>query len=352
MDRGAGVVAGAEPVLAIAGSFSIDSVVAPDGRALPAKTGGNAVWSALGALIGGGRSTRVLARLGEDYPQEIVDRLSAAGLDLSAVRRVPGPHPVRVTFAHLADGRRLQPVPERLLAAMPPEVRAQFVDTTSSPEVLAGGAPRGEDVPVAWLREVDAWHLPLLPLAPHRSVVAALAARRGVLHADCPARTELVADPFGRLAETLGSIDVFLPSTSDFDVFAPYDEPTSTVDGIVAAGAGTVVLKAGADGVLVFDEGAVWHVPAYDVPVLDPTGAGDVFCGGFLLGRASGADLVAAAALGSAAASFAIGTADPLHLLAVEPERTRERARDLVRAARRLDDADLLLTRATHGGVR
>lgn len=340
-------VAGSEPVLAIVGSFSIDSVVTPDGRALPGKTGGNAVWSSLGALMAG-IAPRVLSKVGEDYPEEILQRLNAAGLDLAGVRRIPGAHPVRVTFAYLPGGGRVQPVPEALLAAMPAGVRGQFVDTTGSPAVLAEGAPRGADVPAAWLHEVDAWHLPLLPLAPHRTVVAALAGRRGVLHADSPARTELVGDPIGRLAPTVAAIDVFLPSTSDFDVFAPLDEPSVTVDRVIAAGAGTVVLKAGPDGVYLFEAGEVWHLPAHDGPVLDPTGAGDVFCGAFLVGRATGGDLLDAAALGSAAASFAIDAADPLDLLGFDADRVHARARALRRSARRIDDPQLLLARASH----
>ena len=45
-----------------------------------------------------------------------------------------------------------------------------------------------------------------------------------------------------------------------------------------------VVMKVGADGCLVYEESRVSHVPGDTVPVLDTTGAGDAFAGGFLFG--------------------------------------------------------------------
>ena len=107
-----------KPVLAIAGSFSIDSVLTQDGRHVVGKVGGNALWSSLGALISG-IAPRIITVVGDDYPQEVLSALVAAGIDTSAVRRIRRSHPVRVTFAHMADGSRLQPVPEEMIRALP-----------------------------------------------------------------------------------------------------------------------------------------------------------------------------------------------------------------------------------------
>jgi sugar/nucleoside kinase (ribokinase family) len=323
-----------KPKLAVVGSFSVDSVLTPDGRYVTGKIGGNAVWSSLGAMISG-NAPRVLSIVGTDYPEEVLGTLADAGIDVSAIVRLDREHPVRVTFAHLANGDRFQPVPAHLLEHLPIEVRRQFVDTTVTPEILRLGAPQGSDVPESWLSEVDAWHLPLLPLVRHRSLVEKLATARGKLHADCPARSDLLGDPLGRLTPTLSMLDVFLPSTSDFDVIAPHQPASVTVQELQQAGAKTVVLKAGGDGVHVYDGDAVWTVPAYSDAPLDPTGAGDTFCGGFLVGLAETGDLVEAAALGSAAASFGVATENPLTLTSIDPERTRARARELLARATR-----------------
>lgn len=336
------------PVLAVAGSFSIDSILAPDGHPVVGKVGGNALWSSLGALICG-LAPRVLAIVGNDYPAHVLDILTNAGLDTRSIRKIDRPHPVRVTFAHLPDGSRIQPVPDHMIQQLPEDVQAAFVDTTSRPDILPLGAPTAKDVPAEWLAEADFWHLPLLPLHRHREMVAHLGGASGYLQSDCPARSDLIENPFAKLSETLGALDVFLPSTSDFDVIAPLAEIPEILQRLTDIGARTIVLKAGADGVFVKDGDALWRVPAYPGSPVDPTGAGDTFCGGFLAGMALTGDLVEAATLGSAAASFAVATADPLDLVAIAPEQTRERAKQLRAAAERLDGSALSLSAVPAG---
>ncbi|ALG89325.1 MULTISPECIES: carbohydrate kinase family protein [Actibacterium] len=321
--------------LAIVGSFSIDSVLTPTGRALPAKPGGNALWSAMGAYLGG-RTPHLVARVGRDYPPQVLDRLDNGGFDLSALVHLECDHPVRVSYAHRPDGGRLHPVPASLLAHLPNTDRAAFIDTTGAPETLVLGAPAPADIPEAWLDRVAFWHLPLLPLERHRALVALLAQARGVVQTDCPARHELVGDPFARLAQTLPKLDVFLPSTSDLEVVAPGLAPRDALTAFRAHGAGTVVLKAGPEGVFVDDGGQRIQLDAYLADPIDPTGAGDAFCGGFLAGRVGGADLIEAAALGSACASFALATANPLDLFEVDRAAVNARARILLKTARPL----------------
>jgi sugar/nucleoside kinase (ribokinase family) len=63
----------------------------------------------------------------------------------------------------------------------------------------------------------------------------------------------------------------------------------------------------GAKGCWVVADGLVTEVPAYPVPhVVDTTGAGDAFAGGFLYGLVRGMDLVRCAELGSLAAAEVI----------------------------------------------
>ncbi len=126
---------------------------------------------------------------------------------------------------------------------------------------------------------------------------------------------------------------MFLPSTSDFDVVAPRLSPFEIVARLRQAGATGVVLKAGGDGVYVLEDDALWRIPAFPAEPLDPTGAGDAFCGGFLAGLALTADPMEAAALGSAAASFAVATEDPLTLSEVDPDETLSRAVQLRKQA-------------------
>jgi sugar/nucleoside kinase (ribokinase family) len=82
--------------------------------------------------------------------------------------------------------------------------------------------------------------------------------------------------------------------------------------GIGALGPGRVIIKRGDAGALLFANGEILHVPAYPLEeVLDPTGAGDSFAGGFMgyvarTGDLSIETLRRATAYGSILGSFCV----------------------------------------------
>ena len=67
-----------------------------------------------------------------------------------------------------------------------------------------------------------------------------------------------------------------------------------------------VVLTLGMDGVLVALDGGSFTVPAVATQVVDPTGAGDAFCAGYLAEWVSSADARAAASRGTEVAAKAV----------------------------------------------
>jgi ribokinase len=87
----------------------------------------------------------------------------------------------------------------------------------------------------------------------------------------------------------------------------------------------------GAGGMrLLLQGGTNWtQIPAFSTQVVDPTGAGDAFCGGFLVGLAQSGSPVQAALYGAVSASFIIEDFGVLHALNVEPEQARSRLRQL-----------------------
>lgn len=70
-----------------------------------------------------------------------------------------------------------------------------------------------------------------------------------------------------------------------------------------------------AQGVLVIRGDDVTHIPAQVVPEVDPTGAGDTFCGATLAGLARGMSPVAAAAQAVVLAARTVGAVGPMALL-------------------------------------
>ncbi len=71
----------------------------------------------------------------------------------------------------------------------------------------------------------------------------------------------------------------------------------------------------GARGALVIAGDEVTHVQGHDVVEIDPTGAGDTFCGAILAGLARGASPVAAAQYAVVLAARTVGAVGPAALL-------------------------------------
>lgn len=76
---------------------------------------------------------------------------------------------------------------------------------------------------------------------------------------------------------------------------------------LLQKGARHVVLTLGAQGALVKNARLTQHVPAFHVgPVVETTGAGDAFSGGFAVALAEGQDVVAATRFGCAVAGISV----------------------------------------------
>jgi ribokinase len=84
-------------------------------------------------------------------------------------------------------------------------------------------------------------------------------------------------------------------------------EAEAAAHALRAMGAGAAVITLGAQGALFHDGTQTVHVPAVNAgPVVETTGAGDAFNGGFAVALAEGADPVAAVRFGCATAGISV----------------------------------------------
>ncbi|MEQ8658067.1 MAG: ribokinase [Hyphomicrobiales bacterium] len=127
------------------------------------------------------------------------------------------------------------------------------------------------------------------------------------------ARTVLNPAPADSLPEgMLGLCDFVTPNESEAEALV--GRPVVSVDDARAAskllrdqGAGAAIITLGEQGAL-YDDGTISeHVPAFNAgPVVETTGAGDAFNGGFAVAIAEGQDPVAAVRFGCATASISV----------------------------------------------
>jgi ribokinase len=98
------------------------------------------------------------------------------------------------------------------------------------------------------------------------------------------------------------------------------EEALAAAQALRALGAGAAVITLGGQGALFHDGARTVHVPAFFAgPVVETTGAGDAFTGGFAAALARGLDPVDAVRFGSATAGISVtraGTAPAMPSLA------------------------------------
>lgn len=127
------------------------------------------------------------------------------------------------------------------------------------------------------------------------------------------ARTILNPAPAAVLpAGMLALCDFVTPNETEAEALTGL--PVGTVDEAIlaaralrAAGAGAAIITLGEKGALYHDAARTVHVPAISAgPVVETTGAGDAFNGGFATALAGGADPVAAVRFGAATAGISV----------------------------------------------
>jgi len=283
------------PVIII-GNLTIDDVIQADGSSQMGTLGGNSVHAAAAALTWV-RDVGVVARCGADFPAAALSRLRGAGADTGGIRPVDGPT-VRNWVIYEADG-------SRTWVYRTPRGRGAEV------------APRPGDIPAAWLdgdSVTPVVHVAAMPLAAAAAIVRSV--RERAAGAVITLDTHEDWRPGDDVLDAARLVDVFVPSRAELTELTGRDDPERAADGLLAAGVRCVVVKLGGDGALVARPGSppAW-VPAVPAEVVDPTGAGDSFCGGFAAGLALGDDAVEAAWRGAVTAAAAIGAAGSLRLL-------------------------------------
>jgi ribokinase len=127
------------------------------------------------------------------------------------------------------------------------------------------------------------------------------------------ARTILNPAPAAEIPpEMLALCDVVTPNESEAEGITGVEVRTvadaeRAADALLARGVGAAIVTLGEKGALYRDGARSVHVPAFDAgPVVETTGAGDAFNGGFATALAEGADAVEAVRFGCATAAISV----------------------------------------------
>ena len=296
------------PDLVVIGNLLVDDIVLLDGRTYLGLAGGAALYLSLAARLWG-CEVGVASVAGSDYPAAMLEALAERGVRLDGVRR-PGRPGVRTWLLYEGRVRRV----------------VHRLGSPSHDEVSPGPA----DIPDAWL-DARAFHLSPMPLECQRALVRSLAARRGALLSLDP-HEPVREDTLARWRPVLDGVDVFFVSEDELQLEGAERAPREALRRLGGGRLRMIAYKRGADGGLLYDVLAdTFHEwAASRDAVVEPTGSGDAFAGGFLAGMLAALPVRAALDHAVISASLALGAVGAAGLLAATREEVVRR-RDAVR---------------------
>ena len=268
--------------LVVVGSVALDSVKTPFGEAREV-LGGSAAFFATAASYF--TPVRVIAVVGDDFPERHLTFLRQRGIDLAGLERRPGrTFRWRGEYSYQLNEAKTLETQLNVFETFRPQVPASY----RAPDML-------------FLANID----PEL----QRGILDQVKRPRLVA---CDTMNFWIDGKRDALIRLLKEVDVLVINDGEARALGQSSSLVAVARTILGAGPKTLIIKRGEYGVLMFTDDRVFAVPAYPLEaVKDPTGAGDCFAGGFMgylarTGNLSHDAMRCAVVYGSVMASFAV----------------------------------------------
>ncbi|WP_188203263.1 carbohydrate kinase family protein [Thermococcus camini] len=257
--------------LVVLGHVSIDHIIFP-GRDELLLPGGAAAAVATSAALAGAK-VGLVTRVGEDFPGEWMKKLASI-LDVQGVQVLPG-KTIHIYMIYHEDGSVDAPVEMGV---------ARRMGETPIPEGYMGA---------------ELFHIAPIPPAEQLKALKRLEGKRISLDFN-PTYMKEYREKSDLMMEIVSRTDVVFPNEREALVMTRAESVEEAAATLHEWGAGIVVVTRGERGVLIYD-GKFRKFPALPInenEIVDPTGAGDAFAGGFLAGYARGEPLETCVKLG------------------------------------------------------
>jgi sugar/nucleoside kinase (ribokinase family) len=311
----------------IAGHLRREFIITPAGKAFLDTLGGNLIYAAAGCStwepgIG------LLSRTGENFPHEWIEDIAQSGFDCRGIRTIPETLDQRSFYAYpdadtcLTDNpvshfaRLGMPFPKSLLGY---SSQPQTQDSRSVPgsfTIRLGDIPSDYfDASAAHLCPLDFLSHSLLPPALRQGNVATITLDPSVSYMNPIFWNEIPG--------LLKGISAFLPSEEKLlSLFqGRTNDPWEMAEALADYGCEVIVINRGLRGQMLYDKATHthWSIPVYPGRIINPTGAADAFCGGFLAGYHSTYNALEGALIGNISASLAMEGNGPFYILDTLP---------------------------------
>ncbi|ASJ01950.1 carbohydrate kinase [Thermococcus profundus] len=247
--------------LVVLGHVSIDHIRFP-GRDEIVLPGGAAAAVATSAALAGAR-VGLVTKVGEDFPEEWLGKLSSV-LDVRGVQILPG-KTIHIHMIYHEDGSVDAPVDMGVARRM-------------------GETP----IPEEYLN-ARIFHIAPIPPEEQLKALKRLEGKRISLDFN-PTYMEDYRKRTSLMREVVSRAEIIFPNEREALTITEAKTVEEAAERLYEWGAEMVVITRGERGVLIYD-GSFQEFPALQISpeeIVDPTGAGDAFAGGFLAGYSKG----------------------------------------------------------------
>lgn len=317
------------PTFVIAGRLNREYVLPPSGQPLLDSPGGNLLYAA-GGLAVWDSSIGLVGRVGEDYPRQWMRALNERGFDISGIRTLRELQNVDLrSFIAFTDtnershsnavshfARRQLTFPKSLLGYQPPD------ESRKDPREPEPASPSALDVPKDF-RDVRYVHICPFDFVSQSQMVNLFKGGSNQTVSLDPAPGYMAPAFWRDLRLVLQGVTIFQPSEDELRslFWGETNDLWEMARRISEYGPQIVVVKRGSQGQMLYDVPGNhrYEIPAYASRMVDPTGAGDAFCGGFLAGFQKTNDPLLSVLHGSVSASLKIEGSGPFYELDVMP---------------------------------
>jgi sugar/nucleoside kinase (ribokinase family) len=264
----------------------------------PFPSGAPAIFIDQAARLGA-RSAIIGAVGDDDFGRVNLDRLSADGVDISAIAVHPGIATGSAFVRYRADG-----------------IRDFVFNITHSASGRIALTPEAERI-VAGARQIHVMGSSLTIPAVRTIVekaVTTIKAAGGSVSFDPNIRKEMMSDAAftSTLRQILAVTDLFLPSGEEILLFANASDEQEAARRLISQGVKEIALKRGAAGAQVVTGAGAVTGAAFTVVELDPTGAGDCFGATYTVCRGDGMSIEQSLAYANAAGARAVTAKGPM----------------------------------------
>lgn len=223
----------------------------------------------------------------DDFGRCITDRLQADGIDTTYISRLPSPATGCAFVTYFSDGERkfVFHIGNSAAGQMPEPDAAAFTGVKWL-HICGSTLSASEDMRQKCYRAAEL------------TVQAG-----GKVAFDPNLRPELLGgeEALRRVCQPImDRAALVLPSASEAEVLTGRDNAADACQALLDGGCEVVALKRGAEGCTVYAPGEKVEAPSFKVEAVDPTGAGDCFDGGFVVGLLEGLPLAEVARLANA----------------------------------------------------